>query len=648
MTSAHFSPPRRGFAAGFARALLMGMGTLLVAAGAGAQAENGTPGAARIDAIHNSDTLAEIAADGRVTHTVDRATRILGERVLEEWKTASVTYSRGIQEAEIVAAWTQKTDGRRIDAPKDNYQTNTRSGRAGGNPFFSDYETITVVFPDLEVGDTAHFKYRLRDNEPIYPGHASLHFSHSPFVAMEEARISVRAPRGLRLAVESHHLEELAATEEDGFVVRQWRYRNPRPRAWNAALDTGIWKVGDAPELFVSTFRSYEELAAVYGERALPKAAPTARIRALAAEIVGAEKDRREQARLLYEWVSTQLHYAGNCIGIGAVVPRDMDVVLDNKLGDCKDHATLLQALLAARDIASEQVLIHSGNRYDLPAIPLVEAVDHVLNHLPEWRMYVDATVADLPFGHLPRPAYGKPVIHVGAANAVRRLESGGILQERLHIHNKLKFSAGGSVSGEAKISIQGDMAARVRKLLADMKPEQREKYIENALRRMSLRGKGTLEPGEFPADERLSDKFEYGLTFTIDKFLRQHRGAFTLAPLFANDFSIASRANTGNDVEFHRTHPCGNGAVSEVYDIVLEPGIRFTQLPEPLTHDTPYLDFKSTIEPTRNGLRIERIYVDKTIPGVCEAAFGNAWNKEAVFISENLDQQIFYQRDEK
>ena len=41
-------------------------------------------------------------------------------------------------------------------------------------------------------------------------------------------------------------------------------------------------------------------------------------------------------------------------MGIGAVVPRDMDVVLDAKMGDCKDHATVMQALLASHGKAAK------------------------------------------------------------------------------------------------------------------------------------------------------------------------------------------------------------------------------------------------------------------------------------------------------
>ncbi|MGO4779545.1 transglutaminase family protein, partial [Lysobacter sp. 2RAB21] len=141
------------------------------------------------------------------------------------------------------------------------------------------------------------------------------------------------------------------------------------------------YKVEDFPGYAFSTFRSYGQIAAAYGERALPKAAPTPRVRKLADEIAAGKKDQREVAKALYEWVSTNIQYAGNCIGLGAVVPRDQEFVLDNRIGDCKDHATLLQALLAAKNVPATQALINAGNVYQLPDIPVASSVNHVLNY---------------------------------------------------------------------------------------------------------------------------------------------------------------------------------------------------------------------------------------------------------------------------
>jgi transglutaminase-like putative cysteine protease len=575
----------------------------------------------------------------------------LRENILERAKTAGISYSRGIQEAKILEAYTLKADGRRINVPADNYQTNTLGGRDGGNPFFSDEESITVVFPDLAVGDSTFLRYRIHDTVAIFPGKVSLVRGFSPFDAIGEALLTVRAPENMTLRMEAHHLEELPATTNNGVITRQWRYQNPKPRVWDSVKDEGIWSVGDGPLLIVGSFADYEAIAQAYGERALPKAEPTERVRALAAEIVGEEQAPREQARLLYEWVSTQISYAGNDIGVGTVVPRDLDVVLDNKMGDCKDHATLLQALLAARDIASEQVLIDTSSSYELPKTPSVWSVNHVINYLPQWGIYADATANKIPFGYLPKSAYAKPVIHITAADADDNVRVIPLSEKpflRQDIHNTLKIAADGSASGSARVRLAGLSATRWRDYFMNLKTERRAKFVEDLFARQGLRGRGTLYTGELPQEKRLSDELEVSIDFQIDNLLKPRSGAFILGALMSYDGGIARMANIDDSKTYQRDQVCWSGEIHETYDITLEPGVQLTQLPENMTHKSVHLDYRNVVKRSKNGVHIERSVHDKSPGGVCSAAYTNTWLKDAAIISENLQEQVFFKRKPK
>jgi transglutaminase-like putative cysteine protease len=64
------------------------------------------------------------------------------------------------------------------------------------------------------------------------------------------------------------------------------------------------------------------------------------------------------------------IRYVAVYLSLGRVVPNEAASVLHNKFGDCKDKATLMSALLAAKGIASEQALINLGNAYMLPEPP--------------------------------------------------------------------------------------------------------------------------------------------------------------------------------------------------------------------------------------------------------------------------------------
>src|SRR4051812_19266316 len=90
----------------------------------------------------------------------DTAKKILEERAVEDSKEETITFSTSIEKAEILEAYTLKADGRRIDAPQTNYQVRSNTGKDKNSPVFSDRTSLTVVFPEVAMGDTVVFKYK--------------------------------------------------------------------------------------------------------------------------------------------------------------------------------------------------------------------------------------------------------------------------------------------------------------------------------------------------------------------------------------------------------------------------------------------------------------------------------------------------------
>ncbi|SEF33810.1 DUF3857 and transglutaminase domain-containing protein [Variovorax sp. NFACC27] len=587
----------------------------------------------------------EVAPDGRSTTTYTSATQIVHASALEDMKSSTFSYSTSIQKGEILEAYTLKADGRRIVAPPTNYQTEVNNGRDGAKPLFSDYTRLSVVFPDVAVGDTVGVKYRIADKEPIFPGAFSVVQAFSPYSVYEDARITVRFSKSLDLKFEGHNLKEEVAGEDGGLQVRTWSYRNPSPRTYDET-DQGIWRLEEFPVLMVSTFPSYESIAKAYGDRALPKAEPNDRVTALAKSIVGDQADPLVRARLLYEWVSRNITYGGNCIGVGAVVPRDTDTVLDNKMGDCKDHATLLQALWRAAGIRGEQVLINAGNQLDLPATPVVSMVNHVINYLPDWKIYLDATAKDIPFGYLPSGSHGKPVLHVGATTVLATIPPLPADRKQQHVRTRLRIGADGSATGDMQVNLKGTQAAQWRAYMGDLKATAVRDFVRRMLSASGFKGKGELDRGDLSDEKTLADEYSFGFTFEIDNYLQAGTsGAFRLSPVASLPLSVSRFAFKGDQASVTRRNYCTGFKTGESYDIELAPGVSFVQLPESLTKRGRYLEFASSYKRTKTGVRVVRELFDKTPEGVCTADFMNGWQAEVEPIAQNLKSQVFYKR---
>src|SRR6185312_14674539 len=218
----------------------------------------------------------------------------------------------------------------------------------GAPPAFSDFMTRHLVYPNVEVGDTVYLSYTLRDVKPSFKNYYSLLTHFSDTAIYDDAEIVVTAPASLSLKQKTFHLDAPQLTRVDKDRQRwTWTYRNliARDTRKEQELFERAWKYGDSPTIELSNFSDWRQVAAAYEQEAVRRTTVTERVRKLADDIVQGTTEPRERAERIYRWVSKEIPFAGNCLTGGDVVPRATDLLLNMKMGDCKDHATLIPAL---------------------------------------------------------------------------------------------------------------------------------------------------------------------------------------------------------------------------------------------------------------------------------------------------------------
>ncbi len=329
-----------------------------------------------------------------------------------------IGFNPSLGKLDILEAYTVKTNGTRVDADLSQVRVQMAPG-VPNVPVFHDIQQKVVVFPDLSENDIEVLTYREEQLVPLFPGHFTWIINFARTVAFENVEINVTAPASYRLQSEVHGMTG-TMSEQDGKTRYTWRYRAPEVVAEDLAA-VSAWD--RLPRLMISSFPDYAALAQAYAARADGAASVTPRVQAKADEITAGIEDRRAQARAIYEWVSARIRYVAIYLGSGGVVPHTADEVLANGYGDCKDHTVLFEALLKARGITAQTVLINLDNAYTLSTAPTIAQLNHVISYLPEFDLYADTTTAMAPFGMLPFQEYGKPIVLVGAAtDVVRRM----------------------------------------------------------------------------------------------------------------------------------------------------------------------------------------------------------------------------------
>ena len=584
-----------------------------------------------------------VEADGRYVETVETATKVLKASGVDDARDDSIGYSTSIQQADVLAAYTLKADGRRIDVPPGNFQVNSSRGRDGDSPIYSDRTSLTVVFPDLAAGDTTVLRYRLTAKEPMFPGHFSVIDGFDPTTYYGDVRISIDAPAALRATWSAPKLTLAKDRTRDGRRLLEWTWRNREPVDPDALQDA-LYDFERYPGYAFTTFGDYADIARAYGERAEAKAAVTPRIAKLADEVAGDAKEPREVAKRLYDWVAKEIAYAGNCIGIGAVVPRDLDVVLDNRMGDCKDHATLLQALLRAKGIGNTQALVNAGSIYTLPKIPVVSMVNHVINYVPSLDLYLDSTSSQTPFGSLPDAVAGKRVLLVDGY----RDDSVAPMPDRARdwqsMRTQVAIAADGRVKGTVRVEVGGDMAIMARQQLKEAGDSLRTDMVKSYFRSRGLIGDGSVRVDV--GDPAATDRFAMEADFDVEAMVTVP-GGFEVSPWFLSLRPIQSlvASQLPDPGKPAGAGPCGGTRSQESYVYAFAPELRIAAIPPDLQASEGPVSYRATYRRDGNRILVERSLDDNTPGPTCTAEYNAAYGRLMKQVMQNLRAQIVYLR---
>ena len=568
--------------------------------------------------------------------------QVLKDQALEYSKQFSFSYSTSIQKADVIEAYTLKANGKRIDVPSNSFQVTVNGGKDNNLAIFSDRTTLTVVFPEVEVGDTVAISYRLTAREPIFPNHFSATESFYKTYAYDDLKIKIDAPKSLKLNYAIRDLDEEKNTIENDRRIIIWSWKNSNP-VINNRQDYSVYNYDEDPGYIISTFESHKEIALAYGSRAIPKAVVTERIIKLADEITKNKNIQDEVVHSLYDWVAINISYAGNCVGLGAVVPHDLDFVLDNRMGDCKDHATLLQALLSAKGIASTQALVNSGSAYKLPKIPVVSMVNHVINYIPSMNLFLDSTASYIPYRMLPFGDQDKPVLLVENFQPNMKIPVQPINSNEQLLKSVLKINADGSAQGKTDINLRGVFAANARARMRQYSKDAEKDIIKN-----NFKSFGATATGEFTKEDpkSLLDTYSYNAKYDVkDIFAFSKTGAIGIAPIFYNVAPVSGYLKAADAEDMSFDVACGAAKSAEIFTYEFPKEINIISIPDNLDVSNKFLTYSAHYKLEGNLLTVKRVFDDKTQGNICSPDVIKENNKLLKKALQNYKEQVIYKK---
>jgi len=446
------------------------------------------------ETLLQDDITYTIHWDGSYAFEENVAVRLNTEAAVANDGESYIGYSGSQDTVKILDAYTTTPDDRRLDVAGDKILD--QSDGDDDDDSFSDGRERAIIFPGLSVGAVKHYHYVIDTNEPSFPGQFYDVQNFDIDTETKSASITITAPAALQLYFQAVDIQGgPVAAPKPGLAKWVFTLQNvPTQPDEQDSVDPDDY----SPSLAISSFPNWAAVGAAYEGRATDKARVTPAVQQLADRITGTIADPYQQAKALYDWVSQNIRYVSVDIGDSGYVPNPADEIIAAGYGDCKDHVTLLKALLAAKGIASSGVLVNWDNAFAPMTVAMPE-FNHIITYIPQFNLFADSTAAFAPFGTIPNLERGKQALITGAPGIPARLVILPLSQPaapdvaRMVTYETL--GADGTVTGTAQIADSGRYEMNDREEFADIDPGTEEQAASNLMERFDVQGTGTLAP---------------------------------------------------------------------------------------------------------------------------------------------------------
>lgn len=413
----------------------------------GAPPQSGTPDpASQTQASPNSQTTPDFSQEPYVIeqfHTrvrfendssgersVTMRVRVQSEAGVQQLGELVFGYSASNEEMNVRYVRVRKPDGTVVTAAADAIKEMT-APVARDAPVYTDYKEKHVTVPSLHVGDVIEYEVATRVVTPVAPGQFWFDYSFVKEAIVLDERLDVDVPKGrikgfqFPVHVNSNEPPMDRDDSASGRETYHWKRSNLIRASEEETAKKTKPQEGNKPDVRLTTFTDWGEVARWYADLEKDRIEPTAEIRAKTDELLQGRTDELDKIQTLYSYVAKNIRYVSLSFGLGRYQPHAAAEVLKNQYGDCKDKHTLLAAMLKAAGIRSDAALIPSSRKLDVNLASPSE-FDHVITAVPRGSglIWMDSTAEVAPFRLLAAPLRGKSALLVPANGAGEIVET--------------------------------------------------------------------------------------------------------------------------------------------------------------------------------------------------------------------------------
>jgi tetratricopeptide (TPR) repeat protein len=463
--------------------------------------------------------------DGSSNQVVYVRVRVQKAEGAQAWGQLVFSYSSANEKIHADYVRVHKPDGTVVTAGADAIQ-DLSSPIEREAPAYSDVRQIHITVPGLTAGDILEYEIRTDTTSPLVPGEFFTQWNSSQEIITLDETLELNLPQGREVHVKTASGVSGPEERADGDRrILTWHSsftKRPSETEEEDILKKLREAGGKQPDVQISTFKSWQDVGRWYVGLEQPRAEVTDSIRAKADEIVKGQRTKLDKAKAIFEYVETNIRYVSLSFGLGRYQPHSAPDVLASKYGDCKDKATLFQALLAAEKIESFTVLINSQHKID-PDVPSPLQFDHLISLvlLDGTQYWADTTAGAAPFGLLLSPLRDKQalVMEPKGKSELENTPADPPFPAATSVSVEGKVDSLGRLQGKLTLSVTSDVAVYLRGLLRTL-PQSNWSQVADGIAKQQFGGTPKVSDFHFSGMEDVDVPLVFEVEFSAPNFL--------------------------------------------------------------------------------------------------------------------------------
>lgn len=498
------------------------------------------------------------------------------------------------QRIKLLGAFVRQKNGRVTKLNWNDYNIGPAPGEALA-PGFDSQQAGIVYWPQLFVGDSAHVAWQFTQFKDM--PYAAFSVTEAPTFVDEEKlrRIVIRYPKNKKMYYASRGYK-VTKHEQNGEIVLQAELKNyPAHRLEKFMVNPKTFE----PYFLASSMSPYQQLQMNWHYIKPTLQYDNPMVQKLVHHIVGDSKGI-EAIKKLYNWDAKNVFYVAIQRNVyEGSIPNTTTTILKNMFGDCKDHASLLAAMIQAIGIKAYPAFVDWSGNFAHYKDNLGELVtDHFLTYVPKYHLILNPTDTSQVFGYLDNALLGKDVYVASPDPKVIHIKDVKPSVNQYVNKETAEFEVGKNKQGYDQLRAKGQNQMKIVGSVDNARIRRRLTYVkdyndiaDSLLSGNNIQGAAVMRPanlGDLEAPLTIKARW-HGITAQglNDRFITSlPTGVDYFSPSYENNLLTMAK----------RRYPLWTQSMTLNWLVAVKPaqGYRFTNLPKAVQIDNPMASYQA------------------------------------------------------